>query len=96
MPNPKQFIVTFKAEGSLVEALRGLPNRSSFIRSAILAALKNTCPLCLGTGILTEEQRMHWETFAKDHAIEECSECHERHLVCAHKPRTNRHKRKRV
>lgn len=81
---PKQSIVTFKAEESLVHALRGISNRSMFIRSAILAALDNTCPLCLGAGILTPEQRNHWDSFAADHAVEECGECHERHLVCEH------------
>ncbi len=91
MPQPKQSIVTFKAEESLVEALRGVPNRSSFIRSAILAALENTCPLCLGAGILTPEQRTHWESFSSDHSVQECGECHEWHLVCSHEPDDARH-----
>ena len=93
MPKVKQSIVTFKAEESLVEALRGIPNRSLFIRSAILAALENTCPLCLGTGILTPEQRVHWDRFSKDHTVQECRVCHEWHLVCAHEPKGRVHKR---
>ena len=36
----KQQIVTFKAEEALVEAMEDIPNRSEFIRSAILAALR--------------------------------------------------------
>ncbi len=56
MSQSKPAIVTFKAEPSLVEALRGVPNRSAFIRAAVLAALENTCPLCGGAGILTAEQ----------------------------------------
>ena len=76
-----------------VEALRGITNRSSFIRSAILTALENTCPLCLGTGILTPEQRVHWDRFAKDHAVQECKVCHEWHLVCSHEPKGRVHKR---
>ncbi len=84
MSRPKQTVLTFKAEESLVQALRSVPNRSSFIRSAILAALENTCPLCQGSGILSPEQRAHWETFSSDHAVEECEECHEWHLVCTH------------
>jgi len=51
MPQQKQSIVTFKAENSLVQALRGMPNRSDFIRSAVLAALDSMCPVCRGTGI---------------------------------------------
>ena len=79
----KSEIVTFKVDKSLLEALKGIPNRSNFIRSALLAALENTCPLCMGTGILTPGQRNHWEHFTQDHAIEECNECHEMRLVCS-------------
>jgi len=98
MAKPKQSIITFKAEQSLVEALRVMPNRSSFIRSAVLAALENTCPLCQGAGFLTPEQRGHWEAFAADHALQECSECHEWHLVCSHvrDKATRSHRRRRV
>jgi hypothetical protein len=91
MPQQKQAIVTFKAEESLVEALRGVPNRSAFIRSAILAALDNVCPLCAGSGILTTDQKRHWESFAKDHAVTQCDECNEVHLVCSHKRRRTKH-----
>jgi hypothetical protein len=86
MAKLKQSILTFKADQSLVEALRCVSNRSSFIRSAILAALENTCPLCLGAGFLTPEQRAHWDTFSTDHSVQECAECHEWHLVCSHGP----------
>ncbi len=93
MPQQKQAIVTFKAEESLVAALRGVPNRSAFIRSAILAALENACPLCAGSGILTADQKQHWEAFAKDHAVEQCDECNEVHLVCSHRRRRTKHRR---
>ena len=78
----KQEIVTFKVDASLSEAMRGIPNRSEFIRTAILAALDSVCPLCKGTGILTLDQRRHWNSFAAKHSIEECDECHATHLVC--------------
>jgi hypothetical protein len=83
MSNYKQAIVSFKAEPSLVEALRGVPNRSAFIRAAVLSALENTCPLCSGAGILTPEQKAHWDAFAVDHTVTECGDCHEWHLTCA-------------
>ncbi|HNO76720.1 MAG TPA: CopG family transcriptional regulator [Phycisphaerae bacterium] len=83
MPNGKQAIVSFKAEPSLVEALRGVHNRSAFIRAAVLSALENTCPLCSGAGILTPEQKAHWDAFAVDHTVTECGDCHEWHLTCA-------------
>ena len=78
----KHTIVTFKADSSLMEALRSIPNRSAFIRSAILAAMDNVCPLCRGTGILTPAQKTHWESFAQNHRLTECEECNEWHLVC--------------
>ncbi|UCF35039.1 MAG: hypothetical protein JSV78_06970 [Phycisphaerales bacterium] len=83
MRKSKQSIVTFKADETLVDALAGIENRSAFIRNAILAALENACPLCLGSGILSPMQRAHWEDFCRDHTVEECDECHERRLTCA-------------
>lgn len=82
MATRKAEIITFKADESLLAALRGVPNRSEFIRTALLRALENVCPLCGGTGALTPKQREHWEKFARHHAVEECDECHEFHLVC--------------
>ncbi len=82
MGQHKQAIVTFKAETALAEALRAIPNRSAFIRAAVLAALDHVCPLCHGSGILSPDQKKHWETFAKSHRVAECQECHEWHLVC--------------
>lgn len=78
----KSEIITFKADDSLLEALQGIPNRSDFIRSAVLAALENSCPMCGGTGHLTPNQRRHWERFARHHELAECTQCHELHLIC--------------
>ena len=83
MRRAKSEIITFKADESLSEALRGIPNRSEFIRAAVLAALDSVCPLCQGTGILSPEQKRHWTSFASDHSVQECRDCHELHLVCA-------------
>ncbi len=79
-------IITFKGDAALVEAMKGVPNRSEFIRAAILAALDGACPLCKGTGILTPGQRRHWKAFAADHAVTECGECHAIHVVCRKGP----------
>ncbi|MFP4058281.1 MAG: CopG family transcriptional regulator [Candidatus Brocadiia bacterium] len=83
MPDARPEVVTFKADPSLLEAMRGIPNRSEFIRNAILAALDGVCPLCKGTGIMSPNQRRHWQAFIADHAVEECERCHELRLVCA-------------
>jgi hypothetical protein len=81
---PKQEIVTFKVDSSLLDVLRELPNRSEFIRRAILNALDNVCPLCQGSGVLSPNQKKHWDKFSADHALAECNDCHEIHLVCTH------------
>lgn len=78
----KQDIVTFKVDEPLLAAMNGIPNRSEFIRAAILAALDSVCPLCKGSGILTPDQRRHWDRFAEHHALAECEDCHAMHLVC--------------
>lgn len=83
--NKKQEIVTFKVDQTLAELLKSMPNRSDFIRKAILSAMDNVCPLCLGTGILTPEQRLHFDHFIRDHSLEECSTCHANHFVCSAK-----------
>jgi hypothetical protein len=82
MKPQKTEVISFKADAALLEALAGVRNRSDFIRQAVLAALRNTCPLCGGTGVLTPSQMQHLTDFLAEHAVEECDECHERHLVC--------------
>ena len=62
----KQEIITFKVDEALRRAMQGVQNRSEFIRAAILAALDSVCPLCKGSGILTPDQRKHWETFREE------------------------------
>jgi hypothetical protein len=78
----KQQIITFKAEEALVEAMEDIPNRSEFIRAAILAALESVCPLCHGTGVLNPRQQRHWREFSRTHPVERCDECDEARLVC--------------
>lgn len=80
----KQSIVTFKVDDDLLEAIRGIPNRSQFIRSAIIGALGSVCPLCNGSGMLSKNQKRHWDDFTADHSLEKCSDCQERILVCDH------------
>jgi hypothetical protein len=78
----KQDIITFKVDEPLREAMKHIPNRSEFIRAAILGALESICPLCKGTGILTTDQHKHWNEFIQHHALQECADCHAVHLVC--------------
>lgn len=79
----KQEVISFKADSTFVELIRDIPNRSEFIRNAIISALGSICPLCNGTGILTPNQKQHWDEFAADHKVQTCGDCKERYLVCA-------------
>ena len=83
MRGRKSEIITFKADESLLEAMKGVENRSAFIRAAILSALENRCPLCQGAGVLSPGQMRHWRDLESDHAVEECEHCSELRLVCS-------------
>ena len=87
MAKGKSEIITFKVNDSLLRAMEGIPNRSEFIRSAVLTALDSACPLCCGTGILTPDQKRHWDELAHDHWMEECADCHELRIVCGKRRR---------
>ncbi len=78
----KTEIITFKADEKLLEAMKGVPNRSEFIRNALLAALENTCPLCGGSGQLSVQQRKHLDSFCKNHSFMTCKGCKEIKIVC--------------
>jgi hypothetical protein len=84
MKKAKHEIITFKADASLLEAMKGIPNRSEFIRNSILAALESACPLCSGTGVLTPHQKTHLQDFLTDHPLKECEKCHDLRFVCRH------------
>lgn len=79
----KEEIITFKVDEGLAHAMDGIPNRSEFIRSAIMAALDSTCPLCRGSGIMTPDQLKHWKETAKSHTVRECAECHALTIECS-------------
>lgn len=85
MPTKKHEIITFKVDEGLARVLARIPNRSEFIRNALLAYISGVCPLCKGTGILSPHLKLHWNEFLKDHAIEECKECHGSIPVCSEK-----------
>lgn len=78
----KEQVITFKVDKALQETLNKIPNKSEFIRNSILEALGNKCPLCGGSGILSEPQKGHWNAFLKHHSLETCKECNQVHIVC--------------
>lgn len=83
----KTEVISFKADEELAAMLRNVPNRSDFIRNAVLEYMQNTCPLCSGTGLISISQREHWEKFSKTHSIEKCSDCNELYIKCNGKER---------
>ncbi len=85
----EQQVISFKVDKALWNALEGIPNRSEFIRNAILLALSNVCPLCGGTGLLNPEQKKHIEEFLKTHEIVICKKCNHRHLNCSYTEKQN-------
>lgn len=80
--NRKVEIVSFKVDSSLRDILQQIPNRSEFIRNAVLSALESVCPVCSGTGILSPQQKEHWENFSQTHHVQKCDDCKELHIVC--------------
>jgi hypothetical protein len=82
MGNPKSDLITFKVEHSLAQLIDRMPNKSEFIRNALLSALSSTCPIYQGTGVLTPEQLEHWNRFMEHHKVERCSDCKAVYLSC--------------
>ena len=65
----KDEVITFKVDPDLAEVLHLMPNRSQFIRAAVLSALGHVCPLCQGLGILSPDQKQHWQKFTAWRAV---------------------------
>lgn len=78
---PKSEIITFKADKRLRHALQTVPNRSEFIREAIMNALDNVCPVCQGSGTLIGARKEHWNAFVAKHQVTDCEVCNV-HLSC--------------
>src|SRR4051794_26849306 len=71
----KKQIVAFKVEDELADFLDALPNKSEFIRKAILAQFGMTCPLCAGSGVVDKGIHDHYETIIANHNTRPCEKC---------------------
>jgi len=78
----KDVVISFKLDQALYEKMKDIPDRSKFIRSAIESALEDKCPLCNGTGIMSKEQKKHWNEFLHNHSIEKCKDCGSLYIKC--------------
>ncbi len=86
MAKRKPEVITFKVDEALSRLIHRIPNRSQFIRNAVLSALEGLCPLCQGTGILSTDQKDHWLRFAEHHRLRECPDCEAVYMECEYEP----------
>ncbi len=52
MAQQKQTVVSFRVDPHLAKILDNLPDKSAFIREAILRRFYTECPFCQGRGVL--------------------------------------------
>src|SRR5689334_13687735 len=71
----KSQIVAFKVDADLADFLDRLPNKSEFIRRAILAQFNMTCPLCSGSGVVPSGIHDHFEHVIEHHSSRPCEKC---------------------
>ncbi|MFO0824118.1 MAG: hypothetical protein U0792_13560 [Gemmataceae bacterium] len=71
----KKHIVAFKVEDDLADFLDKLPNKSEFIRKAILAQFGMTCPLCSGTGVVDKGIHDHFVPVIDVNLKRPCEKC---------------------
>ncbi len=72
---PKAAVVAFKVEEELAEILNQLPNKSAFIRKAIVAQLSMACPVCNGTGVLPKGLHDHFAAILPKMSARNCEGC---------------------
>lgn len=73
--SPKTAVVAFKVEEELAEFLNELPNKSAFIRKAIVAQMSMACPLCHGSGQVSRWIHDHYLPLLASWANRECEGC---------------------
>src|SRR5436305_15346031 len=71
----KSQIVAFKVDADLAEFLDKLPNKSEFIRRAILSQFNMTCPLCTGSGVVPVGIHNHFDHVIEHHSSRPCEKC---------------------
>jgi hypothetical protein len=82
----KSEVVAFKVEAELAEILNELPNKSAFIRKAIVAQLNMACPLCHGSGALPKGLRDHYAAMLPKLNSRSCDSCGDKVAVLDRDP----------
>jgi len=75
-PNQTQTVVSFRVDQHLAEILNNLPDKSGFIREAILQRFYTTCPFCQGKGVLPQLICDWLQARVPQVASVECTCCH--------------------
>lgn len=73
--------VAVKIEAELADFLDRLPNKSAFIRQAILAQFGTACPLCAGSGQVPAGLNAHYAPVLAGHRRRACSRCEHEELI---------------
>lgn len=76
MAQQKQTVVSFRVDQHLAEILNSLPDKSTFIRDAILQRFHAVCPFCKGRGVLPTMIAEWLESKVPDYESVECQCCH--------------------
>ena len=71
----KSRTVAVKVEDELADFLDRLPNKSDFIRRAILAQFGTACPLCAGSGQVPAAIGEHYGPVLRQHRERACLKC---------------------
>jgi hypothetical protein len=82
----KTAVVAFKVETELAEILNQLPNKSAFIRKAIVSQLDMACPLCGGAGMLPKGLHDHYAPIISKLNSKSCEECGDRSTILTNEP----------
>jgi hypothetical protein len=81
MSQQKQTVVSFRVDQHLAEILNALPDKSTFIREAILRRFHAACPFCQGRGVLPQMIGEWLEARIPPYDAVECTCCHFRYPV---------------
>jgi hypothetical protein len=76
MSEQKQTVVSFRVDQHLAEILNELPDKSAFIREAILRRFHTICPFCGGRGVLPQILAEWLKRHTPDYEAVECTCCH--------------------
>lgn len=79
MAQHKQTVVSFRVDHHLAEILNNLPDKSAFIREAILRRFHAECPFCQGRGVLPRAIAEWLRTHMPERETLECKCCNYRY-----------------